>query len=99
MFPLVAHLYHTEPSNLALVALLQGGVLHRICASIDLNSIDTKRNLVAVLSHLFARRLLPRLYSGEGALERLRPPKSPSRVILPPLSSDAYQTLSEHNDM
>ncbi|KAG8906647.1 hypothetical protein FRC01_007935 [Tulasnella sp. 417] len=99
MFPLVAHLYHTEPSNLALVALLQGGVLHRICASIDLNSIDTKRNLVAVLSHLFSRRLLPRLYSGEGALERLRPPKSPSRVILPPLSPDAHLTLSEHNDL
>ncbi|KAG8926835.1 hypothetical protein FRC01_008315 [Tulasnella sp. 417] len=99
MFPLVAHLYHTEPSNLALVALLQGGVLHRICASIDLNPIDTKRSLVAVLSHLFARRLLPRLYSGEDALERLRPPKSPSRIILPPLSPDAYRTLSEHNDL
>ncbi|KAG8944708.1 hypothetical protein FRC04_001607 [Tulasnella sp. 424] len=97
MFPLVAHLYHTEPSNLALVALLQGGVLHSICDSIDLNPIDTKRNLVAVLSHLFARRVLPRLYSGKGALERLRPAKSPSRIILPPLSPDAYRTLSEHN--
>ncbi|KAG8924159.1 hypothetical protein FRC01_011869 [Tulasnella sp. 417] len=98
LFPLVAHLYHTEPSNLALVALLQGGVLHRICVSIDTNPIDTKRSLVAVLSHLFARRLLPRLYSGEGALERLRPPKSPSRIILRPLSPDAYRTLSEHNN-
>ncbi|KAG8971374.1 hypothetical protein FRC05_011136 [Tulasnella sp. 425] len=98
MFPLVAHLYHTEPSNLALVALLQGGVLHRVCDLIDLNPIDTKRSLVAVFSHLFARRLLPRLYSGEGALKRLRPAKSPSRIILPPLSPDAYRTLSEHND-
>ncbi|KAG8921610.1 hypothetical protein FRC01_000166 [Tulasnella sp. 417] len=98
MFPLVAHLYHTEPSNMALVALLQGGVLHRISVSIDVNPIDTKRNLVAVLSHLFARRLLPRLYCGEGALERLRPPKSPSRIILLPLSSDAYRALSERSD-
>lgn len=97
MFPLVAHLYHTEPSNLALVALLQGGVLHRVCDSIDLNPIDTKRSLVAVFSHLFARRLLPRLYSGEGALKRLRPAKSPSRIILPPLSPEAYRTLLEHN--
>ncbi|KAG8944709.1 hypothetical protein FRC04_001608 [Tulasnella sp. 424] len=64
MFPLVAHLYHTEPSNLALVALLQGGVLHRICDSIDRNPIDTKRSLVAVLAHLFARRVFTRLYSG-----------------------------------
>lgn len=99
MFPLVAHLYHTEPSNLALVALLQGGILHRICDSIDLDPTDTMRNLVAVLSHLFARRVLPRLYSGDGALERLRPAKSPSRIILPPLSPDAYQTLSGHNRM
>ncbi|KAG9050595.1 hypothetical protein FS837_004120 [Tulasnella sp. UAMH 9824] len=99
MFPLVAHLYHTEPSNLALVALLQGGVLHRICASIDHNPMDTKRSLVAIISRLFARRLLPRLYSGEGALERLRPPNCPSRIILPPLSHDAYRTLSEHNDL
>ncbi|KIO24167.1 hypothetical protein M407DRAFT_213317 [Tulasnella calospora MUT 4182] len=99
MFPVVAHLYHTEPSNLALVALLQGGVLHRICASIDLKPITTTRSLVSVLSHLFARSRLPRLYSGEGALERLRPPKSLSQIILPQLSPDAYQTLSEHNDL
>ncbi|KIO24164.1 hypothetical protein M407DRAFT_213307 [Tulasnella calospora MUT 4182] len=99
MFPLIAHLYHTEPYNLALVALLQNGVIHRICDSIDLNPIDTKRNLVGLFAHLFARRPFPRLFSGEGALERLRPPKSPSQIILPPLSPDAYRVISEHNDL
>ncbi|KAG8924160.1 hypothetical protein FRC01_011870 [Tulasnella sp. 417] len=99
MFPLVAHLYHTEPFNLALVALLQNGVVHRICDSIDLNPIDTKRSLVGLLAHLFARRPLPRLFSGEGALERLRPPKSPSQIILPPLSPDAYRVISDHNSL
>ncbi|KAG9019792.1 hypothetical protein FRB90_007935 [Tulasnella sp. 427] len=99
LFPVVAHLYHTEPSNLALVALLQGGVLHSVCDSIDLNPIKTKRDLVALLSHLFARRLLPRIYHGKNALTRLRPPKSPSKVILPPLSSEAFETLSAHNSM
>ncbi|KAG8926836.1 hypothetical protein FRC01_008316 [Tulasnella sp. 417] len=99
MFPLVAHLYHTEPFNLALVALLQHGVIHRICDSIDLNPIDTKRNLIGLLSHLFARRSLPRLFSGKGALERLRPPKSPSQILLPPLSPDAYRVISGHNSL
>lgn len=98
MFPLAAHLYHAEPSNLALVILLQKGVLHRLCATIDSNAYDTKRNLVALLSHLFARRSLPRIFAGKGALERLRPPKCPSRVVLPDLSQDAGQVFAEHNE-
>lgn len=97
MFPIAAHLYHTEPSNLALIVLLQRGVLHRICASIDTNPYDTKRDLVALLSHLFARRSLPRIFAGADAVEKLRPPKCPSRILLPHLSRDAKDVLSEHN--
>lgn len=97
MFPLAAHLYHTEPSNLALVVLLQKGVLHRICAPIDTDPYNTKRDLVALLSHLFARRSLPRVFAGADAVEKLRPPKCPSRILLPDLSPDAKEALSEHN--
>lgn len=32
LFGVASHLYYTEPSNLALVVLLQSGVLHDLCA-------------------------------------------------------------------
>ena len=31
LFGIASHLYYTEPSNLALVALFRHGVIHRIC--------------------------------------------------------------------
>lgn len=99
MFPLAAHLSYTEPSNLAIVALLRKGALHRVCETIDSNCIDTKRNLISMLAHFFGRRKLPPVFSGAGIIERrcLRLVKYPSRIALPALPSDAYETLREHN--
>ena len=91
-FPLVAHLYHTEPSNLALVALFQAGVIHDIC---DGDSMTAQRSLMHLLSHLFGRIFVPKVFrarvdAGEFA-------KLPSMIILPPLPSAAAKVLKEHN--
>lgn len=99
MFPLAAHLSYTEPSNLAIVALLRNGALHRLCETIDSNCDDTKRNLVSLLAHFFGRRKLPPVFSGVEVIERLRLRlvKCPSQIALPVLPSDVYETLREHN--
>ena len=98
MYPIAAHIYHTEPANFALVHLLHKGVIHRICSDINENYYDTSRNLIALLCHLFARRHLPRVYAQKGALARLQPKKSPSIVLLRPLPADARDVLRKHNE-
>ncbi|KIJ59959.1 hypothetical protein HYDPIDRAFT_161677 [Hydnomerulius pinastri MD-312] len=95
LFGIAAHLYYTEPSNLALVALLRHGVLHRICAQPSL--IQAKRDFILLMSHLFGRRYLPGSYlKGENTAEIIK--NSASKVVLPPLSDDARRVLQEHNE-
>ena len=95
LFGVAAHLYYTEPSNLALVALMRHGVIHRICNQTSL--ITAKRDLMLLFSHLFGRRYLPKAYASPQILETITR-KSPSRVVLPPLPKDARKVLLEHED-
>ena len=89
------HLYYTEPSNMALVALMRHGVLHRICLQGSL--VAAKRDLVSLLSHLFGRRYLPKAYASPKVLNAITM-KSPSKVVLAPLPDDALKVLLEHED-
>ena len=97
LFGIAAHLYYTEPSNLALVTLLRAGVIHEICSNKSM--IQAKQNLIILLSHLFGRRELPPTYTSKESLEAiLRLTKSASKVILPPLDHKARAALAEHEE-
>jgi len=91
-FPLVAHLYHTEPSNFALVALFQAGVIHDIC---DADSMTAQRSLMHLLSHLFGRVFVPKAFRAH--VEAGEFAKLPSMIILPPLPPAAVRVLIQHN--
>ena len=91
-FPLVAHLYHTEPSNLALVALFQSRVIHDICQA---DSMTAQRSLMHVLTHLFGRIFVPKAFRAR--VEAGEFAKLPSMIILPPLPPAARKVLKEHN--
>ncbi|KAG9000216.1 hypothetical protein FRB94_005612 [Tulasnella sp. JGI-2019a] len=96
LFPVVGHLYHTEPSNLALAHLLQSGVVHKICSTIDTNSQDTLRELVLLMSHLFGRRHIPRVLLEDGTLAALQV-GSPSKIVLPSMPKAARKVLLQHD--
>jgi hypothetical protein len=91
-FPLVAHLYHTEPSNLALVALFQAGVIHDICEG---DSMTAQRTLMHLLSHLFGRKFIQKAFRAR--VEAGEFAKLPSMIILPALPPAAVEVLKEHN--
>ncbi|THU98274.1 P-loop containing nucleoside triphosphate hydrolase protein [Dendrothele bispora CBS 962.96] len=92
LFAVAAHLYYTEPSNLALVALMRNGILHQIS---EKNDIDAKKELILLLSHLFGRRYLSKTFANEEYMEALRK-QYPSVIILPPLDTEARRVLVEH---
>ncbi|KAH7883469.1 hypothetical protein F5I97DRAFT_1931024 [Phlebopus sp. FC_14] len=94
LFGIAAHLYYTEPSNLALLALLRNGVLHRICSQPSL--IQAKRDFILLMSHLFGRRYLPSSYLKSGNMAEIIK-QSASMVVLPPFSEDARRVLEEHD--
>lgn len=95
LFGIAAHLYYTEPSNLALITLLRAGVIHKICSNPSM--IQAKQDLLILFCHLFGRRELPPIYTSKEHLEKiLRLTKSASKVILPPLDHKARTVLSEH---
>ena len=93
LFGIAAHLYYTEPGNLAITALLQSGVIHDICLNPD--NIQAERDLVALLCHLFGRRYLPQVYASASNVRDLIQ-KGPSRVVLPPLHAKARAILIGH---
>ncbi|KAG2142339.1 hypothetical protein DEU56DRAFT_793643 [Suillus clintonianus] len=92
LFGIAAHLYYTEPSNLALVALLRSGVIHKICAQPSLRL--AKREFIQLMSHLFGRRYLPSACMKEEYIMNVVK-KSPSMVVLPPLAKPARDVLIE----
>ncbi|TFY68503.1 hypothetical protein EVJ58_g983 [Rhodofomes roseus] len=94
LFGIASHLYYTEPGNLALIALLRHGVVHRICCQSD--TVSAKRGLLLLLCHLFGRRYLPRIYAADENLQQLIK-KSPSMVTLPPMPEDAKNILDTHD--
>ncbi|TCD64633.1 hypothetical protein EIP91_003835 [Steccherinum ochraceum] len=94
LFGVAAHLYYTEPSNLALITLLRSGVIHRICNQPSM--IDAQYEFMLVMCHLFGRRYLPSAYSdADNVKELIR--KSASMVVLPPLPDDARDALLRHD--
>ncbi|KAF8878718.1 P-loop containing nucleoside triphosphate hydrolase protein [Infundibulicybe gibba] len=102
LFAIVAHLYYTEPSNLALVALLRQGVLHRICG--NPSTIQAKYDFILLMANLFGRRYLNRVYADESKLAEVIK-KSPSMVliefdqeILDAFNAYAVAYTSEHAD-
>ncbi|KAI5888019.1 P-loop containing nucleoside triphosphate hydrolase protein [Schizophyllum commune H4-8] len=95
LYGVAAHLYYTEPSNFALVALLRQGILHDIAAHKSFE--DAKREFIILMCHLFDRRYLSRVYTQKPHLQALLR-KYPSRVLLPPLRSDAVRALREHDE-
>jgi hypothetical protein len=94
LFGIAAHLFYTEPSNLALVALLRNGVLHKICGQSSF--INAKRDFIILIAHLFGRKYLPRSYTTDENI-KLIIKKSPSIVVLPPLPKTARKVLIEHD--
>lgn len=93
LFGMASHLYYTEPGNLAIIALLQSGVIHDICS--QPNSVQAERDLVVLLCHLFGRRYLPQVYASASNVRDLIQ-KGPSRVVLPPLYPEAQTFLIKH---
>lgn len=96
LFGVAAHLYYTEPSNLALITLLRHGIIHRICNQRSM--IDAEREFMLVMCHLFGRRYLPSVYASASNIKELIR-KSPSMVVLPPLPNDARNVLLNHDSM
>ena len=95
LFGVAAHLHYTEPSNLALVALLRAGVIHEICSNESM--IQAKQDLILLFCHLFGRRELPPTYASKENLEGTsRITNSSSKVILPPLNQKARTVLADH---
>lgn len=95
LFGIAAHLYYTEPSNLALVALLRNGVLHEVCQQSSI--VDAKRDFIVLMSHLFGRRQLPESYATDENIKYIIK-KSPSIVKLPGLPETARKVLIEHDE-
>ncbi|KAA1476464.1 P-loop containing nucleoside triphosphate hydrolase protein [Dentipellis sp. KUC8613] len=95
LFGVAAHLYFTEPSNLALVMLLQSGALHAICA--QASTIDARRDFILLMCHLFGRRYLPKAYTTSENLQELVR-KSPSIVVLPEMQPMARTLLAQHRN-
>ncbi|TRM55291.1 hypothetical protein BD626DRAFT_601103, partial [Schizophyllum amplum] len=94
LYGVAAHLYYTEPSNFALVALLRKGTLHDIAA--QANFEEAKREFIILMCHLFDRRYLSRVYTKKEHLEDLCR-RYPSRIVLPALPSDALRVLRMHD--
>ncbi|KAF8155693.1 hypothetical protein B0H34DRAFT_506081 [Crassisporium funariophilum] len=94
LFAIAAHLYYTEPSNLALVALMRSGVLHTICSQSDLEVAQKK--FMLMMCNLFGRRYLSSAFAQKGHIEALTA-KYPSMVVLPPMPSAAQKVLFEHD--
>ncbi|KAJ3899931.1 hypothetical protein F5879DRAFT_461062 [Lentinula edodes] len=95
LFGISSHLYHTEPSNFALVYIFESGIIHKICE--QSSSVNAEMDLLLLLCHLFGRRYIPRNYSRPEVIARLRT-KYPSQIILPPLPSEIGAKLQGHND-
>jgi hypothetical protein len=93
LFGMASHLYYTEPSNFALVALLQSGTIHTICE--QPSSVQAQHDIVLLMAHLFGRRYLPDAYTSTDALQELTR-KYPSSIVLRPMHKEARAVLLKH---
>ena len=96
---MVSHLYFTENASFALHALLKGGYFHRLTANFpgtEENEVDTLREMMAVLAHLFGRRPLRQADLEPDNLARIK--RSSSIVLLPSMPNDAREILAQHTN-
>ncbi|RDB27044.1 hypothetical protein Hypma_005062 [Hypsizygus marmoreus] len=94
LFAIAAHLYYTEPSNFALITLLQNGVLHSICRQSSL--VYAQKDFMMLMAHLFGRRYLSRIYFNKDNIAQLSK-KYPSLIILPPLPKAIQDIMASHD--
>ncbi|CAG7849772.1 Uncharacterized helicase C694.02 [Serendipita indica DSM 11827] len=92
-FNFASFLYTNEPANLAILALLREGYIHKICNN---NLIDAKRDLMHILSYLFCRQYLSKVNFDQEAFTRNN--RTPSKVILSDIDEEAYKILKAYND-
>jgi len=92
---LASHLHYHEPYNLAFCHLLQQGVFHKMCYKNEKGAISdqTLRDLLVVLSFLFAREPLHPAY-----YEQNKNKFQNSKVLLPELPEVFKNCLQEFND-
>lgn len=96
----VQHLYYTENAAFAFHALLVGKYFHKLCVPIKKGEEDTEkikvmlRTMMLTLSHIFGRRLISRVHSGDQA-ELIQ--RSSSKVYLDPMPTAASNILLAHN--
>ncbi|KAF8958161.1 hypothetical protein BDZ97DRAFT_66327 [Flammula alnicola] len=95
LFGIAAHLYYTEPSNLALVTLMRSGVLHDVCKQSNVGA--AKKDFMIIMANLFGRRYLSKIFAKEDNIKELTS-KYPSMVILPPLPAVARKVLVAHDE-
>ncbi|KAH7094191.1 P-loop containing nucleoside triphosphate hydrolase protein [Auriculariales sp. MPI-PUGE-AT-0066] len=86
LFAIASRLYYCEPSNLALVTLLQSGVIHEMCNQPSM--LKAKKQFMLLMCHLFGRRYLPSTVIARS--------KSASMVVLPPMPQAAASLLRQH---
>ncbi|KAK2461121.1 hypothetical protein APHAL10511_006648 [Amanita phalloides] len=94
LYAVAAHLYYTEPSNFAIVALMHSGILHIICA--QNSDINARRDYIHLMSHLFGRRYISRVMMNSETMSKLIH-TYPSKVVLPPLPGYIRSTLKKHD--
>jgi len=88
---LSSHLYYTEPSNFALVSLFKDGIFNKICNS-DQSVLQKCNDVILVLSHLFNKK-----YLHSGLKKGTTTIRSPSKVFLDKLPSEAAEALNQFN--
>ncbi|GJJ07983.1 hypothetical protein Clacol_002190 [Clathrus columnatus] len=93
LFAIGAHLYYTEPSNFALITLIQNGVLHEIARK---PLAEAKKEFILLMSHLFGRRYLSKAFINQDSRREFIK-KSPSVVVLPDLPQHVYNLLNKQN--
>ncbi|TFK38254.1 hypothetical protein BDQ12DRAFT_684235 [Crucibulum laeve] len=94
LFAVAAHLYYTEPSNFALVAVLRKGALHTICT--QSKGLEAKKqDFMLLMCHLFGRRYFSKVFGDEKHIKMLTQ-KYPSTVVLPPLQDNVREILAKH---
>lgn len=93
LFGMASHLYHTEPSNFALVVLLQSGIFHSVCS--HPSKMTAQREIMLLMAQLFGRRYLPEAYATPNALHELTQ-KYPSAIVLQPMPEKAQAVLRRH---
>ncbi|XP_067324815.1 probable ATP-dependent RNA helicase DDX60 [Anolis sagrei] len=91
---LATHLHYHEPSNIVLAEFIMKGLFHKLCEPSIIDgskvfSIDVMETMVLVLAHLFGRRFLPAVYSGNKFYQ--------SKVFLKDLPEDFTEALHEYN--